>query len=170
MLCPCADAAAVERMLKKTKQFNVNGQNIMKWCNHLARLPVHNGMLDNGTLTAYDGMCGIPPSVLQSTVCTRTKAEAADACRLFAGDVGFANLDQSAAEPDDGRGGFVTAASTTMMSETDDDVDDGYVQRDMDLVFNPYGTVDDTTLRQVRIVSHRGCNYTTPDKATHYSL
>ena len=138
-------------MLKKTGQFNVNGRNILQWCDHLARLPVHHGMVDSGTLAAYDGMCGIPSSVLQSAVCTQNKAEAADACRLFAGDVGFANLDQAAAEPDDGRGGFVTAASAQMMSDTDDDADVGYVQRDMDLVFNPFGTVDDVALLQVSI-------------------
>lgn len=136
-------------MLKKTGQFNVNGRNIMQWCNHLSRLPVHHGMIDAGALAAYDGLSGIPSSVLQSTVCTQSKAEAADACRLFAGDVGFANLDQSAAEPDDGRGGFVTAASTQVLLDSDDDEDIGYVQRDMDLVFNPFGTVDNTTLLSV---------------------
>lgn len=155
--------ATVEKMLKKTGQFNVNGHNIMRWCHHLARLPIHHGMIDTGALVAYDGMCGVPASVLQSTVCTQNKAEAADACRMFAGDVGFANLDQAAAEPDDGRGGLVTPTLKQTLSDPDDGADVGYVQRDMDLVFNPFGTVDDVTLLQVTanaLVSfRRSCSY-----------
>lgn len=152
LLCPCADAAAVEKMLKKTGQFNVRGQNIMQWCNHLARLPIHSGTLDIASLTAYDGMSGIPSSVLLSTISTRNKAEAADACKLFAGDVGFANLDQSAANPDDGRGGLVTTMDTQMILDSDDETDNGYVQRDTDLCYNPNGTVDDITLLQVLFI------------------
>ena len=61
---------ALERMLKKTKQFMVRGNVIMQWCQHLVGLPIFRGMADAGSVAAYEGMCGIQASVLLSTVST----------------------------------------------------------------------------------------------------
>ena len=149
LLCPCADKAAVERMLLKTKQFTVRGNVIMQWCRHLVTLPLYRELCDAGSLAAYEGMYGIPESVLVSAVSTQTQSESMDASRLFAGDVGFANLDQSAAGPDDGRGCLAQAASSTPLSDTDQDDDACYVQRDTDLAFHPAGIHDETALLQV---------------------
>ena len=140
---------AVEKMLKKTRQFTVRGNVILQWCEHLMRLPMYRDMADAGSLAAYDGMCGIPDSVLLSAVSTRTQAESSDASRLFAGDVGFANLDQTACGPDDGRGCVTQASSSTIPVDTDDDDDTCYVQRDMDLAFHPCGTSDHDSLLRV---------------------
>ena len=150
LLCPCADLGAVERMLKRTKQFKVRGNVILQWCEHLVRLPVFRDMANAGNLAAYEGMCGIPESVLLSTVSTQSRSESIDANRLFASDVGFANLDQTAEGADDGRGGLAQAATSEALYDSDTDDDTNYVQRDMDLAFNPHGTVDQTTLLQVR--------------------
>ena len=152
LLCPCADKAAVEKMLKKTKQFTVRGNVIMQWCRHLLSLPLYRDMCDAGSLAAYEGMYGIPDSVLMSAVSTQSKTEAMDASRLFAGDIGFANLDQSAAGPDNGRGCVAQAASSQPLSDADEDDGTCYVQRDMDLAFTPAGINDQTTLLQVRSV------------------
>ena len=149
LLSPCADKAAVERMLQKTKQFSVRGNVIMAWCRHLLMLPLYRDMCDAGSLAAYEGMYGIPESVLISAVSTQTQSEAMDASRLFAGDVGFANLDQSSAGPDDGRGCLAQAASSAPLSDADQDDDACYVQRDMDLAFHPAGCLDETSLLQV---------------------
>ena len=149
------DKAAVEKMLKKTKQFTVRGNVIMQWCRHLLSLPLYRDMCDAGCLAAYEGMYGIPDSVLKSAVSTHSKSEAMDAGRLFAGDIGFANLDQSAAGPDDGRGCVAQSASSQPLSDADEDDGTCYVQRDMDLAFTPVGINDQTTLLQVRtVVSH----------------
>jgi hypothetical protein len=75
-----------------------------------------------------------------------------DASRLFAGDIGFANLDQSAAGPDDGRGCVAQAASSQPLNDADEDDGSCYVQRDMDLAFLPAGINDQTSLLQVRSV------------------
>lgn len=149
------DKAAVEKMLTKTKQFTVRGNVIMQWCRHLLSLPLYRDMCDAGCLAAYEGMYGIPDSVLMSAVSTQSKSEAMDASRLFAGDIGFANLDQSAAGPDDGRGCVAQPASSQPLSDADEDDGTCYVQRDMDLAFTPVGINDQTTLLQVRtVVSH----------------
>ena len=74
-------------------QSTVRGNVIMQWCQHLTSLPIYGEMADAGSLAAYEGTCGMQDSVLLLTGSTQTQSESLYANRLFAGDIGFANLD-----------------------------------------------------------------------------